>query len=96
MQNLENKRSNLRLCARSLSLQDLHAKSREHGSYGGRDEGRFRFGTELVAGARPLDSGRIGGFRSKMLGQVRHFGRCSRDCLGQVVKDRIYPVDNVS
>jgi len=36
MQNLENKRFILPLCARSLSLKDLHAKSREHGSYGGR------------------------------------------------------------
>ena len=35
MQNLENKRFILPLCARSLSLKDLHAKSREHGSYGG-------------------------------------------------------------
>ncbi len=34
-QNIENKQFNLRLCARSLSLQELHAKSREHGSYGG-------------------------------------------------------------
>jgi hypothetical protein len=34
MQNLENKRFILPLCARSLSLQELHAKSREHGSYG--------------------------------------------------------------
>jgi len=33
-QNLENKRFILRLCARSLSLKELHAKSREHGSYG--------------------------------------------------------------
>jgi hypothetical protein len=33
VQNLENKRSILRLCARSLRLQELHAKSREHGSY---------------------------------------------------------------
>jgi hypothetical protein len=37
MQNLENKRYILRLCARSLSLQELHAKSREHGSYGDAD-----------------------------------------------------------
>ena len=33
LQNLENKRLKFSLCARSLSLQDLHAKSREHGSY---------------------------------------------------------------
>jgi hypothetical protein len=32
VQNLENKGSNFSLFARSLSLQDLHAKSREHGS----------------------------------------------------------------
>ena len=34
LQNLENKQVILRLRARSLSLKDLHAKSREHGSYG--------------------------------------------------------------
>jgi hypothetical protein len=34
VQNLENKRVKLSLCARSLSLQELHAKSRQHGSYG--------------------------------------------------------------
>jgi hypothetical protein len=33
VQNLENKRFILSLCARSLSLKELHAKSREHGSY---------------------------------------------------------------
>ena len=33
VQNLENKRFNLRLRAKSLSLQELRAKSREHGSY---------------------------------------------------------------
>ena len=33
-QNLKNKRFILSLCARSLSLQELHAKSREHRSYG--------------------------------------------------------------
>jgi hypothetical protein len=33
LQNLENKSVNLRLCARSLSFKDLHAKSRKHGSY---------------------------------------------------------------
>jgi hypothetical protein len=33
-QNLENKRFILSLCARSLSLKELRAKSREHGSYG--------------------------------------------------------------
>jgi len=37
MQNPENKRFILPLCARSLSSKDLYAKSREHGSYGGRD-----------------------------------------------------------
>jgi hypothetical protein len=34
LQNLENKGLKLSLCARSLSLQELHAKSRQHGSYG--------------------------------------------------------------
>jgi hypothetical protein len=34
VQNLENKGSNFSLRARSLSLRELHAKSREHGSYG--------------------------------------------------------------
>jgi len=34
VQNIENKGLNLRLCARSLSLPELRAKSREHGSYG--------------------------------------------------------------
>jgi hypothetical protein len=33
LQNPENKGSILRLCARSLSLQELYAKSREHGGY---------------------------------------------------------------
>jgi hypothetical protein len=32
LQNLENKRSVLRLAARSLSFQKLRAKSRQHGS----------------------------------------------------------------
>ena len=32
LQNLERKRLKFRLCARSLSFKDLHAKSREHGS----------------------------------------------------------------
>jgi hypothetical protein len=32
-QNIENTRFILRLCARPLSLQELHAKSREHGGY---------------------------------------------------------------
>jgi hypothetical protein len=47
VQNLENKRSNLRLCTRSLSLEELHAKSREHESYDGRTT-RFasHFGTK--------------------------------------------------
>src|SRR5208282_4583713 len=40
VQNLENKRLILRLCARSLSLKKLHAKSREHGSYGRCGPGR--------------------------------------------------------
>jgi len=35
LQNLENKASNSRLYARSLSLQELRAKSREHWSYVG-------------------------------------------------------------
>jgi hypothetical protein len=34
LQNLETKRLKFRLCARSLSLQGLQAKSREHWSYG--------------------------------------------------------------
>jgi hypothetical protein len=42
VQNLENKGLLLRLCARSLGLQELHAKSREHGSYGWPSS---RFGT---------------------------------------------------
>jgi hypothetical protein len=37
LQNPENKGSILRLCARSLSLQELRAKSGEHWSYGGRE-----------------------------------------------------------
>ena len=37
LQNLENKRFISPLGAKSLSLQDLYAKSREHGSYGGRE-----------------------------------------------------------
>ena len=37
LQNLEKTRVILPLCARSLSLKELHAKSREHWSYGGRD-----------------------------------------------------------
>jgi hypothetical protein len=46
MQNLENKRFILPLCARSLSFKDLHAKSREHASYGGRRTDLMsRFGT---------------------------------------------------
>src|SRR5579863_6141534 len=36
LQNPENKRSTLRLCARSLNLQDLHAKSSEPGGSGRR------------------------------------------------------------
>ena len=35
LQNLENKRFKILLCARSLSLKELYAKSREHRSYGG-------------------------------------------------------------
>ncbi len=35
LQNLENKGLILRLCARSLSSKELHAKSREHWSYAG-------------------------------------------------------------
>src|SRR5208282_3121850 len=34
LQNPEKTRFILRLCARSLSLKELHAKSRQHGSYG--------------------------------------------------------------
>jgi hypothetical protein len=34
VQNLENKGFIFSLCARSLSFKELHAKSREHGSYG--------------------------------------------------------------
>ena len=37
LQNPENKRFILPLRARSLNFKDLHAKSREHGSYGGDD-----------------------------------------------------------
>jgi|ERR1022692_2478037 hypothetical protein len=35
VQNIENKGFTFRLCARSLSLQELRAKSRQHRSYGG-------------------------------------------------------------
>jgi hypothetical protein len=58
VQNLENKGSNLRLGARSLSLQELHAKSREHGSYGGRDGLASHFGIHFELGrARHLERG---------------------------------------
>jgi hypothetical protein len=43
LQNPENKRFILPLRARSLSFKDLHAKSREHGSYGGHDGLAFQF-----------------------------------------------------
>src|ERR1700730_2712854 len=55
LQNLENKRSLLRLCARSLSLQELRAKSREHRSYAGgdvlRDKGRHSRSSGLQVAA---------------------------------------------
>jgi hypothetical protein len=46
VQNIENMRVILRLCARSLSLKELRAKSRQHGSYSVRRPGtESRFGT---------------------------------------------------
>jgi hypothetical protein len=58
VQNLENKRSKFRLCARSLSLQELHAKSREHGSYGWGVEGRGSV-LELRLEWQPAEAGRF-------------------------------------
>jgi hypothetical protein len=55
LQNLENNGFVLRLCARSLSLQDLQAKSREHGSYG---EAPRILGPVLELGGRHLERAR--------------------------------------
>jgi hypothetical protein len=51
-QNLESKRFTFRPCARSLSLQELQAKSREHGSYGGNSEVRSSVSERAGPGSR--------------------------------------------
>jgi hypothetical protein len=49
-QNPESKRHKFRLCARSLSFKELHAKSREHGSYADGVEARgSNLGTRLYS-----------------------------------------------
>jgi len=61
LQNLGNKGVILPLCARSSSLKELHAKSREHWSYGRGAISRFGkaraflerdFGSRAIAGVR--------------------------------------------
>ena len=52
LQNLEKTRVILPLCARSLSLKELRAKSREHWSYGGRDVPLWNKRTSLGRGSR--------------------------------------------
>jgi hypothetical protein len=51
-QNLDSKRHKFRICARSLSFKELHAKSREHGSYADGVEARgSNLGTRLYSAA---------------------------------------------
>src|SRR5271166_1828251 len=59
LQNLENNGSILGLCARSLSLQELQAKSREHGSCGGCEGLASHFGTGYLEPGPRQRRGRI-------------------------------------
>jgi hypothetical protein len=67
-QNLENRDLSFRLPARSLSLQELCAKSRDHGSYGREaDPFAFHFGNIIA------------GFGSQRLG--REISDCQRSTI---------------
>jgi hypothetical protein len=97
LQNLENKRVKFRLWARSLSLEELHAKSREHGSYGGCEAvGPVRFGTASWNWGLDIGRRRIGcfprGWADSSLGQPKK----RRTAWLRLSKIEYYLVDNVS
>ena len=89
MQNIENKRLILSLCARSLSLKELQAKSREHGSYRGPPRVNS---SDLGPGATPDGSARC----PPWVPRVRHWNaHGSAIAWLRLSKTSYYPGDNI-
>jgi hypothetical protein len=79
VQNLENKAFKFRLCARSLSFKDLHAKSREHGTYS-----RRPWLDDPVLGLRWGAEGRASQFRCAKFSKIAYYLRDNGICINVI------------